>query len=230
MHPDAATASGADGGPAQLRVALVDDAPAIAAALGVWLGPSAEIVAFRRIEDLTASAPLTVDVVLLDLNLNDARREDASALLAGIRGVREVVPLGPPVLVITSDGRPRVLAAALAAGAAGVLHKNEAPEVQVQAVRTVAAGGSVISPAVAGAVRRVLAGHPATLTDRQRNVLVMRVQGRSWAQIAKLLHVTEDTARDHLTAGIRKYQAFLADRSLAELVQELGVAPGDLAG
>src|SRR5664280_2002866 len=97
MHPDAATASGADGGPAQLRVALVDDAPAIAAALGVWLGPSAEIVAFRRIEDLTASAPLTVDVVLLDLNLNDARREDASALLAGIRGVREVVPLGPPV-------------------------------------------------------------------------------------------------------------------------------------
>jgi len=76
----------------------------------------------------------------------------------------------------------------------------------------------------------VLAGHPATLTDRQRDVLVMRVQGRSWAQIAKLLHVTEDTARDHLTAGIRKYQAFLADRSLAELVQELGVAPGDLAG
>jgi DNA-binding NarL/FixJ family response regulator len=159
--------------------------------------------------------------------------------LDGLAVARAVADSGLPVrvLVLTAhDGDEHVLGA-IAAGAAGFLCKSAPAAELVAAVRAVAAGGAVISPAVLSRIlARVAEALPApettttskldALTDREREVLVHVARGHSNAEIAVALQVSETTIKTHVGHVLTKLR--LRDRTQAVvLAYETGlVKPG----
>jgi DNA-binding NarL/FixJ family response regulator len=102
----------------------------------------------------------------------------------------------------------------LSSGAAGFLLKDTEPEQLGQLVRTLAAGGVVLSPK---ASRTLLDGHPGTeaavdedaarvrlLTSRERDVLVLVAEGLSNAEIGVRVHLGVGTVKDHVSAILAK--------------------------
>ncbi|MDT3439778.1 response regulator transcription factor [Pseudofrankia sp. BMG5.37] len=150
----------------------------------------------------------------------------------------------PRILVVTTFDDDEYVFGALRAGAAGFILKDTQPELLVTAIRTVAAGDSLLAP---GITRRLIAEfarrpHPATgrgpdaagllstLTERERAVLTHVANGYSNAEIAQALDVGVSTVKTHISHLLVK----LAARDRAQLViaaYETGlIAPGDRTG
>jgi DNA-binding NarL/FixJ family response regulator len=143
-----------------------------------------------------------VDVVLMDLRMRDVDGITATRRLTESGG-------GPPVLVLTTFDDDEMLSGALRAGAAGFLLKDSSADDLIRAVRTVAAGESWLDPAVTG---RVLSSYrsntpaPAlardtsheALTAREHEVLLAMAAGRSNAEIASDLFISELTVKSHI--------------------------------
>lgn len=138
------------------------------------------------------------DVVLMDLRM---KRVD------GITATRDLASRGdhPPVLVLTTFDDDELLSGSLRAGAAGFVLKDSAAEDLIRAVRTVAAGGSCLDPAVTG---RVLTAYrsaaaprreaPGELTARESDVLVRIARGLTNREIARDLGISEVTVKSHV--------------------------------
>ena len=138
------------------------------------------------------------DVVLMDLRM---KRVD------GITATRDLASRGdhPPVLVLTTFDDDELLSGSLRAGAAGFVLKDSAAEDLIRAVRTVAAGGSCLDPAVTG---RVLTAYrsaatprreaPGELTAREADVLVRIARGLTNREIALDLGISEVTVKSHV--------------------------------
>jgi DNA-binding NarL/FixJ family response regulator len=128
--------------------------------------------------------------------------------------------------------------AALRAGASGFLLKDTPPEHLVDAVRVLAAGEGLLAPSVTrrlieefarlpgGATTTGAAPGLATLTEREREVLVLMARGRSNSEIAEALHLGETTVKTHVGRVLMKLN--LRDRVQAVvLAYECGlVTPG----
>jgi DNA-binding NarL/FixJ family response regulator len=156
------------------------------------------------------------DVVVMDLRM---KRVDG---IEATRRVRER-PGGPPVLALTTFDDDELLSGALRAGAAGFLLKDSPAEELIKAVRGVAAGDSWLDPAVTG---RVLATYreaatggvrqsPALheLTPRELDVLRLVGRGRTNAEIARSLVISEVTVKSHISHIFAKLD--LRDRAAA---------------
>ncbi len=126
--------------------------------------------------------------------------------------------------------------AAIRAGSAGYLLKDIGPVELRSAIRTVAAGDALLSPAITRKVMGTLAGRPASsarpglldpLTEREREVLARIGVGESNDEIGASLHISPATARTYVSRLLAKLSA--RDRSqLVILSYESGlVSPGD---
>lgn len=149
---------------------------------------------------IEAIATARPDVIVMDVRMPG---------VDGVQATRRVGSLAdpPPVLVLTTFEDEAVLAGALRAGAAGFLLKGVPAEDLQRAVRTVAAGGSWLDPAVTG---RVLSTYreglsPAlpgpevgVLTPREREVLALIGEGLSNTEIAERLTLGEGTIKTHV--------------------------------
>lgn len=156
-----------------------------------------------------------IDVVLMDLRM---RHVDGIAAIADLTQRRDP----PPALVLTTFDDDALLSGALRAGAAGFLLKDSPAEDLIRAVRAVAAGQSWLDPSVTG---RVLATYrsgqaPATdpaavdvLTTREREVLLAMARGRTNAEIAADLVISELTVKSHIGRIFTKLD--LRDRAAA---------------
>lgn len=103
------------------------------------------------------------------------------------------------VLILTAYTDGQTVQAVLAAGADGLLLKTDPPEQTAQAIRQVMAG-QLIFPATA---RRLLAGTspkkpPVTLSERETEVLALVAEGLTNAQVARRLHISDNTVKFHL--------------------------------
>ncbi|MFB6672107.1 response regulator [Streptomyces sp. NPDC056390] len=164
------------------------------------------------------------DVMLLDIRMPDV---DGLTLL---RQVREL-PDAPIVAMLTTFDTDEYIVTALRSGAAGFLLKDTEPDQLAQLVRSLAAGGVVMSPK---ASRSMLHSHPLNgpaadneeaarvgrLTDREREVLVLVAQGLTNADIGARIHLSAGTVKDHVSAILGKLRvasrvqaALLAQRS-----------------
>ncbi|SNT51611.1 two-component system, NarL family, response regulator DesR [Asanoa hainanensis] len=194
---------------ALIRVLLADDQALVRGALAALLSlePDLEVVAEvgRGDEVVDAARRTAPDVALLDVEMPGADGIAATAALA------EAVP-GCRVLVVTTFGRPGYLRRAMEAGASGFVVKDTPARQLAEAVRRVHAGLRVVDPSLAA--ETLVAGR-SPLTARETDVLRAARDGGTVADLAAVVHLSEGTVRNHLSAAIGKTGA----RTRAEAVR-----------
>jgi two-component system response regulator DesR len=107
------------------------------------------------------------------------------------------------VIIVTTFGRTGYLRRALDAGVSGYLLKDAPAAELADAIRRVHAGGRAVAPELAVEAW----GEEDPLTDRERQVLRLAGEGRSGAEIAAALHLSEGTVRNYLSLAIGKLGA-----------------------
>jgi DNA-binding NarL/FixJ family response regulator len=221
-----------------IRVLLVDDQDMVRAGFRMILTaePGLEVVAEADdgVEAVAAARRLRPDVVLMDIRMP---RKDGIAATADI-----VDALGDEtrVLMLTTFDLDEYVYDALRAGASGFLLKDAPAEELVSAIRVVAAGDAVLAPAVTRRLIEEFAKHPSAngdldrrlrdLTEREVEVLREVARGRTNAEIAEALFVSETTVKTHVSHLLTKLG--VRDRVQAVvLAYESGLArPGDANG
>ncbi|TCO50874.1 response regulator transcription factor [Actinocrispum wychmicini] len=198
-----------------IRILLADDQTLVRGALAAMLGLEADMEVVAEVgtgEDVVPAAQRTrPDVALLDVQMPGKDGLTAAAEL------RTALP-GCKVVMCTTFGRPGYLSRALAAGAAGFVVKDAPPEQLVEAVRRVHAGLRVVDPSLAA---ESLATGQSPLTIREREVLAESSDGGTIADIARSLHLSEGTVRNHLSSAIGKTGARTRAEA-ARLAEERG--------
>jgi two-component system response regulator DesR len=184
-----------------IRVLIAEDQAMIRGALAALLStePDIEVVAQvergdRVVEEALRAKP---DVALLDIEMPGQDGITAAAeLRAKLPGCR--------VLILTVFGRPGYLRRAVDAGVSGFLLKDAPPDELASAIRRTAKGEKVIDAQLAHAA---LSEGSSPLTPRERDVLAMSVRGASVEEVARALHLTNGTVRNHLSIAIQKLNA-----------------------
>jgi DNA-binding NarL/FixJ family response regulator len=209
---------------ASVRVVLVDDQELVRSGLRRILRKrdGFDIVAecgdgeeVPRTLDELERVGTPADVVVMDLRMRNVDGITATRALAGR-------PDAPPVLVLTTFDDDEMLSGALRAGAAGFLLKDSSADDLIRAVRAVAAGDSWLDPAVTGRVLHdyrqaapAVVVHPRhdVLTQRELEVLCAMGAGRTNAEIAEELFISELTVKSHIGRIFTKLD--LRDRAAA---------------
>lgn len=180
-----------------ISVLIVDDHPVVRQGLRALLEVQDDMTVAGEAGDgpaaISLADSLRPDIVLLDLKL------------PGMDGVAVLRPLraaGLRVLVLTSATEPSTAAAAVRAGAAGVVYKDIDPAALVRAIRAVHDGNVLLAPEAIGSLVR--GSRADTLTAREREVLAGIADGKSNREIARLLRVSEKTVKAHVSAVLAK--------------------------
>ena len=214
-------------------VLLVDDEPLVRLGFSMVLAAHDDLhvvgEAGNGAEAVELAGRLRPDVVVMDMRM---------PVLDGVAATRRIVSAGLPsrIVVLTTFDLDEYAFAALQAGASGFLLKNTEPAELVAAIRTVARGDAVVTPRVTRRLLETFAGQLPTadrttdprlarLTDREREVLVQVATGRSNAEIAAELTLSELTVKTHVGRILTKLE--LRDRTQAAILayQERLVVP-----
>lgn len=131
-----------------------------------------------------------VDVVLLDLQFTTSRLR-GSAVIPDLRAVEDP----PAVVVLTTYDNDQDVLEAMEAGASGYLLKDSSPEELATAVRRAALGSRVVDERVRS---RLDPTGPESLSEREREVLLLVAAGRTNAQIAAEMFLSQATVKTHL--------------------------------
>jgi DNA-binding NarL/FixJ family response regulator len=213
-----------------LRLLIADDQPLMRAGFRAVLEATGDMEVVGEAGDgeqaVELARALRPDVVLMDIRMPK---------LDGIEATRRLV--GHRVLILTTFGLDDYIIDALRAGASGFILKDVPTDELVRAVRVIAAGDALLSPAVTRRLldrvgRRLPASAttaPAAfdeLTEREREVFELLARGLSNAEIAELLVVGDATVKTHVSNVLMKLG--LRDRVQAVvLAYESGlIAPG----
>jgi DNA-binding NarL/FixJ family response regulator len=193
-----------------IKVMLVDDQNLVRKGVRSLLELSEEISVVAEASDgkeaIRTIPEIKPDVVLLDMRMPEMSGLDVLLALSAA-GVL------PPTIILTTFDDDEMVLAGIKAGARGYLLKDVSLEELVNAVRTVAQGGSMIKPAV---TQRLLQGlenlktdfssldRPDPLTDRETEILRLMAGGYSNKEIANSLGVAEGTIKNHVSNILSK--------------------------
>ena len=193
--------------------------------------PDIEVVGEAENGEQAAAAAkrLRPDVVFMDIQMPGVDGLQAT------RTITQNPQLATRVVILTTFERDEYVFEAMQAGASGFLLKNAPPEELIHAVRVVAAGDALLAPSVTRRIIEQFARRPVepdvrerleSLTQREREVLVLLARGNSNAELAAELFVTEGTIKTHVSSLLAKLG--LRDRVQAVvLAYESGlVTPG----
>ncbi|MEV7961913.1 response regulator transcription factor [Oerskovia paurometabola] len=207
---------------APIRVALVDDQQLVRAGFRMVIDSQPDlqvtVEAGDGLQALRLLADHPVDVVLMDVRMPHLDGLAATAQLTAAAAEGQHVPR---VIVLTTFDLDEYVLEAIRSGASGFLLKDAPPEEMLAAIRTVHSGDAVIAPS---STRRLLehlvVALPAeqlvdtgaqqqvsSLTEREREVLVLMAKGRSNTEIAGDLFVAEATVKTHVGRILAKLEA-----------------------
>ena len=182
-----------------IRVLLAEDQTMLRGALAALLElePDISVVAQsangREAQRLTRE--LTPDVIVTDIEMPEMTGLEFAATLKDSKS---------RVIILTTFARPGYLRRALDAGARGYLLKERPASELAQAIRRVHAGLRAVDPALAA---EAWGADEDPLSDRERHILQRAGDGRSSAEIAAELHLSEGTVRNYLSEAIAKLGA-----------------------
>ena len=210
-----------------IRVVLADDQTLVRQGIRSLLELAGDITVVAEATDgetaLTAIRDARPDVVLLDIRMP---RKSGLEVLRALQAAGDL----RPVLLLTTFDDDEALLDGMRAGAKGYLLKDVSLEVLTDAVRVLAAGGSVIRPAVTEHVRRGIEhtsrtfdalSPPDPLTKREVEILRLMAGGYSNREIAEALGTAEGTVKNHASSILSKLG--VRDRTRAVLkALELG--------
>ena len=192
-----------------IRVLLADDHQLVRTGFRVILEIEDDIEVVAEAADGRQAVDLAgrhrPDVILMDVEMPGMDG------VAAARAVRATTP-ACKILMVTTFGRAGYLRQAMAAGAGGFVVKDTPARQLADAVRRVHAGLRVVDPALAA---QSLAQGDSPLTERETDVLRSARDGGTVADIARELHLSEGTVRNHLSSAIGKTGA----RTRAEAVR-----------
>ena len=183
-----------------IRVVVAEDQKMVLGALAALLEIDGDIEVVGRAEDgqsaLAICREQRPDVLLTDIEMPHMTGLELAAAVK-----REALPTR--VIILTTFARGGYLRRALQSGASGYLLKDSPAEHLANAVRRVKAGGRVVDPELAAEAW----SEPDPLTERERQVLRMAGEGRTSAEIAAALRLSEGTVRNYLSEAISKLGA-----------------------
>jgi DNA-binding NarL/FixJ family response regulator len=201
----------------RVKVLIVDDDDLMRAGLKAVFSSDETIDVVGEAGDgraaVSRTRELRPELVLMDVRMPD---------LDGIAATREVLAVSPDVkvVILTTFEQDEYIFGALRAGASGFLLKRTTPEELIAAIKTVAAGDSLLSPSVTRKVIDRMAEQPAPdtssatrlaeLTPREREVLELVARGLSNGEIAEAFVIEESTVKTHVKRILRKLR--LRDR------------------
>jgi two-component system response regulator DesR len=181
-----------------IRLLLADDQALVRGALAALLDLESDLEVVAEVsrgdEVVRSAVEHSVDVALLDVEMPGLDGIAATAAL------RQALP-SCRVLIVTTFGRPGYLRRAVEAGASGFVVKDTPARQLADAVRRVQAGLRVLDPALA---EESLVSGASPLSGRETEVLRAARNGGTVAELAALLHLSEGTVRNHLSAAIGK--------------------------
>ncbi|WP_018654644.1 response regulator [Actinomadura flavalba] len=195
-----------------IRVLLVDDQELVRAGFTMVLDAQEDISVVGEAGDgvraleLLDAAP--ADVVLMDVRM---------PRMDGLEATRRIVARGgPKVIILTTFDLDEYAFTAIKAGASGFLLKDAGPAQLVEAIRAVGSGDAVVAPSTTRRLLDRFAVHlpdaevaraqteVKSLTDRERQVMLLVARGLSNAEVARRLHLAEATVKSHLSQILMK--------------------------
>jgi len=192
-----------------IRVLVADDQSMVRAGFRLLLArePDIDVIAEARngIEAVQQAARFKPTVVLMDIRMPE---------LDGLQATRDIIAADPSarILILTTFDLDEYVYEALQAGASGFVLKDDPPEQLIAALRTVAAGDALLSPAVTKRVIRQFARMPRPaaptavdeLTARELEIFRLIAEGLSNAEIGARLFIGETTVKTHVTHVLQK--------------------------
>jgi DNA-binding NarL/FixJ family response regulator len=216
-----------------IRVLAADDQSMVRAGFRMLLSeePDIEVVAeaSNGLEAVQKAARFGPTVVLMDIRMPE---------LDGLEATRRILAADDTarVLILTTFDLDEYIYEALRAGASGFVLKDDPPEQLLAAIRTIAGGEALLSPAVTKRVIKQFARTPRPtppkaldqLTERELEVFRLIARGLSNAEIGRELHISDTTVKTHITHILQKLD--LRDRVQAVvLAHETGLFDTDAA-
>ncbi|WP_237064850.1 response regulator transcription factor [Microbulbifer guangxiensis] len=219
-----------------IRVMVVDDQALVRRGFSLVLDnePDIEVVAEagNGLEAIEAAREYQPDIILMDIRMPEMDGLEATARLLQEKRT-EAGDTACRVIILTTFDPDEYVFRALQAGASGFVLKDIPPEALVEAVRTVADGGAMLSPGITQRLisqfaqklgtGRNLAERLERLTTREREVLAAIADGKSNAEIAEALFIGPATVKTHVSSVLSKLG--LRDRAQAVVfAYECGLA------
>ena len=199
----------------KIRVLLADDHAVLRAGIRALLDMQADIEVVGEAGDgyqaVARVRELQPDIVLMDVGMPG---------LDGMAATRQIKSDYPNtrVLILTQHENKEYVRPALKIGASGYVLKRAEGDELLTAIRAVYAGGTFLDPAIAGVLAEDARREPGvpsdpfdSLTDREREVLILLAQGKTYQQIAETLFISSKTVDYHRTNLMRKLN--LANRA-----------------
>jgi DNA-binding NarL/FixJ family response regulator len=192
-----------------IRVLVADDQSMVRAGFRMLLASEPDIDVIAEASNghdaVRQAARFQPTVILMDIRMPD---------LDGLEATRRILTADDRarILILTTFDLDEYIYEALGAGASGFVLKDDPPEQLIAAIRTVAAGDALLSPAVTKRVIKRFARLPrpappaalAELTAREHDVFCLIARGLSNAEIARELYISEGTVKTHVTHLLQK--------------------------
>ena len=193
----------------KIRVLIADDQSMVRAGFRMLLGNEDDIEvvaeALNGLDAVAKAARFDPTVILMDIRMPE---------LDGLEAARRILAANSNarILILTTFGLDEYVYEALRAGASGFVLKDDPPEQLIAAVRIVAAGDALLSPAITKRVIKQFTRTPRPkppkefdeLTAREQETLRLIADGLSNAEIAKQLYISETTVKTHVTHILQK--------------------------
>lgn len=191
-------------------VLIIDDHPLFRVGIHFLLGQLEESLTIYESNNYEEAVELadqhSLDLILLDLNMPGMSGVSAMEMLINKYHV--------PVIVISGNDEPATIMKSIECGACGFIPKSSSPDVLIAALRLVLVGGVYIPPeAIQGHIGSSVVEHKidsfesmvVQLSERQREVLLLAINGKANKVIARELKISEGTVKSHLSLAYKTF-------------------------